>query len=160
MWGYSPWCHKELDTTEQLSLYLKSYLEILCFSKSIYLFMYFLSCWVSITVRGLSLVVVSRGSPIVVVCAKSFQSCPTVCDTMNCGPSSFSVHGILWARILEWVAIPFSRGSSQPRDQTCVSYVSCTGRWILHLGSQGVEHRLLLVVASVVEHGLWVHGLQ
>ena len=41
-----------------------------------------------------------------------------------------SVHGILQARILEWVAIPSSRGSSQPRDQTRISYVSCIGRWV------------------------------
>ena len=40
--------------------------------------------------------------------------------------------GILQARILEWVAIPFSRGSSQPRDGTCVFYVSCIGRQVLH----------------------------
>ena len=83
---------------------------------------------------------------------------------MDCSPASSSVHGILQARILEWVAIPFSRGSSQPRDQTRVSYVSYIGRRILyhllHLGSQVVVHRLLIVVASVVEHGLWVHGLQ
>ena len=47
----------------------------------------------------------------------------------------FSVHGILQARILEWVAIPFSRGSSQPRDRT---WVSCIGRQILyHLSHQG-----------------------
>ena len=44
------------------------------------------------------------------------QSCPTLCDTMDCSPSGSSVHGILQARILEWVAVPFSRGSSQPRD--------------------------------------------
>ena len=42
-----------------------------------------------------------------------------------------SVHGILHARILEWVVLPSSRGSSQPRDQTCVSYVSFIGRWVL-----------------------------
>ena len=42
--------------------------------------------------------------------------CPTLCDSMDC-----IVHGILQARILEWVAFPFSRGSSQPRDQTQVS---------------------------------------
>ena len=40
---------------------------------------------------------------------------------MNCSPPSSSVHGILQARTLEWVAIPFSRGSSRPREQTCVS---------------------------------------
>ena len=44
------------------------------------------------------------------------QSCPTLCDPMDC-----TVHGILQARILEWVAFPFSRGSSQPRDPTQVS---------------------------------------
>ena len=51
------------------------------------------------------------------------QMCPTLCDPMDCNPPSSSVHGILQARILEWVAFPFSRGSSQPRDQT---EVSCT----------------------------------
>ena len=44
------------------------------------------------------------------------QSCLTLCDPMNYSPPGSSVHGILQARILEWVAIPFSRGSSQPRD--------------------------------------------
>ena len=49
---------------------------------------------------------------------KVAQLCPTLCDPMDC-----IVYGILQARILEWVAVPFSRGSSQPRDQT---EVSCT----------------------------------
>ena len=44
------------------------------------------------------------------------QSCLTLCDPMDCSPPGSSVHGILQARILEWVAISFSRGSSQPRD--------------------------------------------
>ena len=48
------------------------------------------------------------------------QSCLTLCDRMNYSPSGCSVHGVLQARILEWIAIPFSRGSSQPRDQTSV----------------------------------------
>ena len=51
------------------------------------------------------------------------QPCPTVCNPMDCRSGS-SAHGILQARILEWVAIPFSRGSSQPRDQTQVSYIA------------------------------------
>ena len=42
--------------------------------------------------------------------------CPTLCDPMHCSPPGSSVHGILQARILEQVAMPFSRGSSQPRD--------------------------------------------
>ena len=52
------------------------------------------------------------------------QSCPTLCDPMNCSPSGFSVHRILQARILKWVAIPFSQGSSWPRDWTWVSYTA------------------------------------
>ena len=44
------------------------------------------------------------------------QLCLMFCNPMDCSPPGFSVHGILQARILEWVAIPFSRGSSQPRD--------------------------------------------
>ena len=48
--------------------------------------------------------------------AKSLQSCPTLCDPRDCGPQGSSVHGILQARILEWVAMPSSRGSSRPRD--------------------------------------------
>ena len=51
------------------------------------------------------------------------QSCPTLCDPMDCSPSGSSVHGIFQARILEWAAIPSSRGSYQPRDWT---QVSCT----------------------------------
>ena len=47
------------------------------------------------------------------------------------GPPGFSVHGILQARILEWVALFFSKGSSWPRDRTCVSYVSCIDTQIL-----------------------------
>ena len=50
--------------------------------------------------------------------AKSFQSCPTLCDPMDCSPPGSSVQGILQARILEWDAMPSSRVSSQPKDQT------------------------------------------
>ena len=50
---------------------------------------------------------------------KVTQSCPTIWDPMD-----FRVHGILQARILEWVAVPFSRVSSQPRDQTQVSHIA------------------------------------
>ena len=58
------------------------------------------------------------------ILVKVTQSCPTLCDPMDCSPPGSSVHGILQARILEWVAIPFSRGSSQPRDHTQVSHVA------------------------------------
>ena len=61
------------------------------------------------------------------MCAKSVQSCPTLCDPMDYSQPGSSVHGILQERILEWVAISFSMGSTQPRDRTYVSYFSCTG---------------------------------
>ena len=48
------------------------------------------------------------------------QSCLALCDPVDCSPPGSSVRGILQARILEWVAIPFSRGSSRPRNQTWV----------------------------------------
>ena len=53
-------------------------------------------------------------------------------NTMDCSPLGSSVLGILQARILEWIAMSSSRGSSQHRDQTCISYVFCTGRWGLY----------------------------
>ena len=58
---------------------------------------------------------------------KVLQSCQTLCNPIDCSPPGSSVHGILQARILEWVTMPSSRGSSLPRDQTHVSYVSRTG---------------------------------
>ena len=64
------------------------------------------------------------------VCAKQLQSCPILCDPMDCSPPGFSVHGILQARILEWVAISSSRVSSWLRDQIQVySAPALTGRF-------------------------------
>ena len=57
--------------------------------------------------------------------AKSLQSCSTLCHPINCRPPGSSVRGILQARILEWVLMPSSRGSSYPRDQTHISCGSC-----------------------------------
>ena len=66
----------------------------------------------------------SACSPEAAAAAKLLQLCPTLCDPMDCSPPGSSVHGILQARIVEWVAISFSRGYSRPRDHT--------GRWILY----------------------------
>ena len=60
----------------------------------------------------------------VCVCVLVTQSCLTLCGSMDCSPPGSSVHGILQARILEWVAIPFSRGSSRPSDRTWVSGIA------------------------------------
>ena len=68
------------------------------------------------------------------VCVLVVQWCLTLCDPTDCSPPGSSVHGILQGRILEWVAIPFSRGSSQPRDLT---QVSCTaGRFFTILATR------------------------
>ena len=70
---------------------------------------------------------VQYGSDRVCVCA---QSSLNFCDPIDCSLPGSSVQGISQARILEWVVIYSSRGSSQPRDQTDVSCVSYIGRWI------------------------------
>ena len=57
------------------------------------------------------------------LCVLVAQLCLTLCDPMACSPSGSSVHEMFQARILEWVAISFSRGFSPPRDRT---WVSCT----------------------------------
>ena len=73
------------------------------------------------------------------------QSCPTLCDPMDCSLPHSSVHGIFQARILEWIAISFSRKSSRPRDGT---QVSCTvGRRVFY------ETPNFLLQAS--EHSSW-----
>ena len=78
--------------------------------------------------------------------AKLLQSYSTLYDSMDCSPPGPSVHGILQARTLEWVAMPSSRGSSQPRDQMQISYASCVGRRVHyhqhHLESPTGLHRL------------------
>ena len=56
--------------------------------------------------------------------AISLQSSPTLCDPIDFNLLGSSVHGMLWARTLEWVAVPSSRETFQPRDRNCISYVS------------------------------------
>ena len=83
----------------------------------------------------------------VAAAAKSLQSCPTLCDPIDGSPQGSPIPGILQARTLEWVAISFSRGSSQPRDGTGVS---CISRQILlttDLGSQTRAMLLLLLLS-------------
>ena len=73
----------------------------------------------------------------VCVCSVA-QSCLTLCDLMDYSPQGFFVHGILQERKLEWVVIPFSRGSSWPRDWT---QISCTaGRFFYRLSHKGNPH--------------------
>ena len=62
----------------------------------------------------------------------STQLCLTLCDPMIYSPPDSFVHELFQARVLQWVAISYSKGSSQPRDWTCVSCVPCIGRQILY----------------------------
>ena len=79
------------------------------------------------------------------VCLLVTQSCLPLCDPMNCSPPGFSVRGILQARILEWVDISFSKGSSWLGDQICVS---CIGRQILY-------HWAIREAPCMLTYGLW-----
>ena len=99
----------------------------------------------------------------------------TLCDPMSCNMPGSSVHGIFQARILEWVAISSSRISSWPKDQTHVSCISSTSRWILHhwatceasLSTHTHTHTFLdsflfslRFSCSVVSDSVWLDGLQ
>ena len=87
------------------------------------------------------------------VCTKSLQLCLTLCDPMDRSPPGSSIHGILQARILEWVAMSSSRGSSWPRDGAHVSYASYTGTWgSLQLAPPGKAH------VPIYPSGNWERG--
>ena len=69
------------------------------------------------------------------MCAKLLQSCLTLCDPMKCGWPGSSLHGIVQARTLEWIAVTISRGSSWPESQNNISYFSCIGSQVLYTTS-------------------------
>ena len=83
-----------------------------------------LRCWMWFLGKELGGAVFTRGMCAASIKALATQSCLTLCNPMDWGLPDSSAHGILQARILEWAAIPFSRGSSQPRDQTWVSRIA------------------------------------
>ena len=79
------------------------------------------------------------------------QSCLTLCDPMDCILSGFSIHGIFQARVLEWVAISFSRGSSPPRDLTPVSHTVDRGFTIW-----ATREVLLWTFISILWNTIWL----
>ena len=81
------------------------------------------------------------------LCCMVTKSCLTLSDPMDCSMPGSTVHGIFQARIMEWVALSFSRGSSQPRYQTCIS---CTGMWILHHGATWASEKGMATHSSIV----------
>ena len=99
------------------------------------------------------------------LCTQLLQSCPTLCDPMDCSSPGSFVHGILQARILEWVAISFSRGSSPPRDRTHVSCIPRTAKQILyHCATWEASRNVLkfhqLVYPDAKKRGKVTFGLQ
>ena len=87
------------------------------------------------------------------------QSCPTLCHPMDSSQASFSVHGIFQARILEWFAISFSRGSSRPRDRTRVSHI-VGRRFTIWATREGQIWRLSSnPEGEVVGRLLWGHSM-
>ena len=78
-----------------------------------------LSDWTKITKFVVTVLHITKGKE-----SEVAQSCPTLYDPMDCSIPGSSIHGIFQARVLEWVAISFSRGSSQPRDRTWVSHIA------------------------------------
>ena len=83
---------------------------------------YLLHYWQDSKLSRLVLKIIGR------LCMLSHFSHVQLCDPMDCSPPGSSVHGILQARILEWVAVSFSRGSSRPINWIHIAYVSCIGR--------------------------------
>ena len=89
------------------------------------------------------------------------QSCPTLCDAMDCSPEGFCVHGIFQARILEWVVISYSRGSSWPRDWTWVSCISCISRQVLYHCTTWEAPMLFYILKYYLFpcHYIWLHPM-
>ena len=86
-------------------------------------------------------------------CAKSLQSCPTLCDPAYCSPPGSFVHGVLQA------SMPSSRGTSRLRDWTHVSYVSCTGRFFTISATWEPQSLRCAKLLSVLSDSLQLHGL-
>ena len=86
-----------------------------------------------------------------VLCARSHL---TLCDPVNCSPPGSSVHRVFQAITLERIATSYSRGSSQPRDRTRSSCISCTGRWFFTTSTswEALSEKLPLVK---VHHSIW-----
>ena len=89
------------------------------------------------------------------------QSCLTLCDPVDCSPPGSSLHGIFQAKVLEWLAISFSRGSSRPRDQTRVSRIP--GRCFNFWATREALYAPITGLIFLFEHelvGVWFLGLQ
>ena len=133
--GYCPRGRKESDTPEQLHLHIHMYVlsQILFYHR----LLRDTACSSPCCTAGHGcLSFIHSSVHLLCVHAQSLQACPTLSDPMNSSPPGSSVHGILQARMLEWVAIFSSRGSSRPRRQTHICRYLLHCRRILYLLSQ------------------------
>ena len=146
--GYSPWGRKESDTTEWLHFHfqwkttnqtfgkINSGIKNKRFPKKLRANDNPIS-WIFLTGQPLPSIRTpwpQESTSVIPTCSREhvclvIQLCPSHCDPRNCSPPGSSVCGISQARVLEWVAVSFSRGPSQLKDQT---HVSCLGRRILY----------------------------
>ena len=85
------------------------------------------------------------------------QFCLTMCNPMDYSPLGSSVYGIFCTRILEWVAISYSRGSSRPRDWTHISCIFCVGRWVIYHWGATWEAPKIMDHGIEIESDVWVH---
>ena len=121
-WRHQPW-HQVANTTAGASQDANSGAPIT--KPSLFLVVFVLPfCDKIIGLKFSDCTLVGPWAPVMKMKVVVPQSCLTLCDPMDGGPPGSSVHVILQARILEWVAFPFSRGSSQPRDRTWVSSIA------------------------------------
>ena len=136
--GYSPWGLKESDTSEWLSIQThtsnKNHTSLRLFSIFfVYLLVLLLTIYQATifkyTLLDIKWKVTERS--LVTRRAECLQSCPTFCDPIVCSTHGSCVHVILQAGILQWISISFCRGSSWPRDWSCVSSGSCIGKCVL-----------------------------
>ena len=84
------------------------------------------------------------------------QLCLSLCDPTDCSLPGSSIHGISQARMLEWVAVSFPRGSSQPRDQTCVSWVSALAGGFFTTEPLGKQWSADLTSNSTIASAFWI----
>ena len=161
----SPWGFKEWDMTEQLTLSLSrehAWDELLLFQVCKWFHLNTVIQWFTKWETGIQTIILGCGKVensgewainwtnelYICVCVLFTKSYLTLCDPMNCSPPGSSVHGISKARILEWVAIRFSRGSFWPRYWTQVSCIA--GRFFTNWATREAQSVLLLFSHSVV----------
>jgi len=143
--GYSPWCCKEWDVTEQAHMLFSTSFNYECSQQMTVTWsvLWLLSSIGTMSIFISHLVTAYMEISFILIESESHSVVSDFCNTMDC-----TVHGILLARILEWAAILFSRGSSQPRDQTQVSHIA--GRFITSWATREVFYSRCYFKITVV----------